>query len=321
MELANLEAIRPLMAMPNLKELRCGWVQGRSSTARVRTPYINWPPRKLAMSIIFYTLSPTQLIALPFQHLSSVRVDYLTVGTSQESSREEQTSVMQAVLRDLVHKQVQVEVKGMMCLQRNYNELVHAPGGGLQALASFAAPAATAPPSPQQPPSPPPPAVSLSGSAAAPPAQKLPPVPLIEGQAAAGPQCPLVLSDREEATLLDMQLDAGDIHGVAAAWGSRVWCLRLVNCSLASQAWAAITADRFSKLLFLELDYGGGLTGTELPLGADLMAMLMKWPQSRPLYIQVPATYPDREHIKRDVQACQAALSAHGMGHITLAWQ
>jgi hypothetical protein len=329
MQLESLEAIRHLMVVPSLRKLHCDWVHGRTSTTGPTGLQIDWPHGKPPMSICFESLSPAQLAALPYQHLSSVRLDYLTVGSSEESSREEQASVMQAVLKGLVQKQVQVEVEGMAGMQVAIEEATHAPGGGLQALASFAAPptlsaaAAAAAAAASQPPTSPAPAVAPAAMLA-PEAETAGSQLLAQSREHTAPsarqRCPLVLQQPQRIfKLSSMQLEAGDVLGMAAAWGSELRTLELSHCSLTPEAWAAISADRFAQLRSLEIWYGESYTPqtTDVQLSVHLMALLMSWPHSRLLHVKVfsQLTAP---HIRLGVAAVKAALAARGVPHITL---
>jgi hypothetical protein len=198
---------------------------------------------------------------------------------------------MYSTLRALQQRHIEVhcnELLGMISLSGDDEaaDAGYCPGGGLQALHSFAA----------------------------------------VGQG--GPQqCPISLGNKLKLNRL--ALEADDIQATAAAYGSQLQCLSILDCILTKAAWVTITADLFPRLSHLHVLMANKLAAADIPL--HLIALGLSWPKSRPLAVSVDCghmlTYLPpyqrsvlTQHLMRQLQSCKEVLQACAANHVSLSW-
>jgi hypothetical protein len=104
------------------------------------------------------------------------------------------------------------------------------------------------------------------------------------GLSALAAGCPLQPRHREEASLLFLALEAEDIQGLAAAWGTSLKYLGLTNCTLSASAWAALAAAHLPALETINL---WSIQDAQ-QLAAHLVAFFLAWPSTRNLRVKVP---------------------------------
>jgi hypothetical protein len=282
--------IKPLLELPDLGELYCKTVAKAEATAGIVFPLtLSWPAGKARVQLRFGQLSLSQLECLPRQSCCITTVYNVVIGEDITCGREEHASAMYRTLSLL--QQRHIVVYSMQLLG-----ITPLPWDDETADAGYC----------------------LGGGLQA-----------LLSFAAVGQggsqQCPLALYNKSELNLQRFALEADDIKGLAAAYGSQLQCLSIWDCIFTKAALVAITADLFPELSSLCVMVVDPQAAADLP--PQLIALGLSWPMSRPLTVSVHCETSDllhgdvlSQHLVCQLQSCREVLQACAAHHISLSW-
>jgi hypothetical protein len=121
------------------------------------------------------------------------------------------------------------------------------------------------------------------------------------GLSALSASCPIQAG--HHFTLFNIALEADDILGLAAAWGTTIQRMSLQQCSLSDLAWAALASGSFPALTVLSFKD----SCDPHMLAVQITMMCLGWPRGRRLTVQVAG-----EGASQVVSSCNQALSVFG---------